>query len=330
MSRLRLTLGCWDYDRVAPLANGSVQPDGIDLNVLSMPPEETFWRMMRHQEFDVAELSFSSFLVAHDRGFPKFKAIPVFPSRYFRHSCIWVNAEAGITRPEDLRGKRIGLPEYQLTACVWIRGIMQHEYGIAPADVTWFTGGEESPGRIEKVPLNLPPEIKLQPIGPTQTLNEMLLNGELDAFIGPRAPSAFLKGSPRVRRLFPDYVSVEQEYYRKTGIFPIMHLVAIREEILERHPWVALNLYRAFTEARNLVYAGFGQSAALKVTLPWLDAELERTRAVMGDDFWPYGLAKNRHVLEALIQYEHEQGLIKRRPAVADLFVKSALEEHTI
>lgn len=330
MAKLNLSFACWDYDRVQALMDGSVRPKGIELNFLSMPVEETFFRMMRHQEFDVAELSASSYLLARDRGFPHFTAIPVFPSRFFRHSGVYVNVEAGIRRPEELKGKRIGIPEYQLTACVWIRGFLQHEYGVHPTEVEWFYGGQETPGRVEKFKLELPADIRLQPIGPEQTLNQMLENGDLDAFIAPRAPSCFLKGSPRVKRLFEDYVSVEKDYFCKTGIFPIMHVVAIRNEILERYPWAAQNLYQAFVEAKNKVYEGFNQTAALKVTLPWLVPEVERTKQLMGDDFWPYGLEKNRAALEALVHYSHEQGLIKTKLSVEDIFVKSTLEQYTI
>jgi 4,5-dihydroxyphthalate decarboxylase len=330
MSKLNLSFACWDYDRIQPLTNGSVQPKGINLNWLNMPVEETFFRMMRHQEFDVSELSLSSYLIARDRGFPHFTAIPVFVSRFFRHSGIYLHAHSGIEKPEDLRGKRVGIPEYQLTACLWIRGILQSEYGVAASDMNWYMGGEETPGRVEKVALDLPPEIKIQPIGAEQTLNEMLESGEIDAMIAPRAPSSFLNGSPNVKRLFPDYVSEEKEYYKKTGIFPIMHVVAIKDEILERDPWVAYNLYQAFVEAKNRVYQGLYQTAAAKATLPWLIAEVERTRELMGDDFWPYGLEKNRKTLEAAIQYSYEQGMIKKQPEVEDLFAKSTLEEYTV
>ncbi|GAX90379.1 4,5-dihydroxyphthalate decarboxylase [Effusibacillus lacus] len=330
MKKLRLSFGCWDYDRIRPLTDGTVPVKGIELNWLNMQVEETFWRMMRHQEFDVSELSLSSYLIAKDRGFPKFTAIPVFMSRSFRHSGIYINVNSGIKEPFDLRGKRVGIPEYQLTACLWIRGILQHEYGVRPSDMWWFTGGEETPGRIEKVALRLPPEINIQSIAPDQTLNEMLESGQLDVLIAPRAPSCFLKGSPNVKRLFPDYVSVEKEYYRKTGIFPIMHIVAIKDEILERDPWVAVNLYQAFVEAKQRVYDGFNQTAALKVTLPWLLAELEKTKQLMGNDFWPYGVKQNRQTLEAAISYSHEQGLVSRKLEVEDLFAKTTLEEFVI
>ncbi|MCY9666810.1 ABC transporter substrate-binding protein [Paenibacillus alginolyticus] len=330
MNKLSLSFACWDYDRVQALIDGSVRPNGIDLTFLKMPVEETFFRMMRHQEFDVSELSASSYLLAKDRGYPNFTAIPVFPSRFFRHSGIYVNAHSGIQKPADLRGKRVGVPEYQLTACVWIRGFLQNEYGVPASDIHWFSGGQETPGRIEKVKLDLPPDIRITPIAPHQTLNQMLEEGELDAFIAPRAPSCFLNGSPNVKRLFEDYASVEKDYFRKTGIFPIMHVVAIRDEVLEKHPWIAANLYQAFVEAKNKVYEGFNQTAALKATLPWLVPEIENTKKLMGDDFWPYGLEKNRTTLEALVQYSYEQGLIKNKLNVEDLFVKSSLEQYTI
>lgn len=330
MEKLKLSLACWDYDRVQALIDGSVRPSGIDINFLKMPVEETFWRMMRHQEFDASELSFSSFLIAKDRGFPNFTGIPVFPSRSFRHSGIYINTNSGIQSPSDLRGKRIGIPEYQLTACVWIRGFLHHEYGVPSSEVKWLTGGQETPGRIEKIKLDLPSNIDIQSIGPDQTLNEMLDQGEIDAFIAPRIPSSFTKGSPNVKRLFPNFVEVEKAYFQKTGIFPIMHVVAIKDEILEKHPWVAANLYLAFEEAKKRVYEGFNQTAALKVTLPWLTSEIENTKKLMGDDFWPYGLEPNRTTLEALINYSYEQGLIKNKLKVEDLFAKSTLEQYTI
>jgi 4,5-dihydroxyphthalate decarboxylase len=286
--------------------------------------------MMRHQEFDVSELSLSSYLIAKDRGYPKFTAIPVFMSRSFRHSSIYIHQDSGIKEPQDLRNKRIGIPEYQLTACLWVRGILQHEYGVRPSEIEWYTGGEETPGRVEKVKIELPPDIRIQPIKEDRTLNDMLKKGDIDALIAPRAPSSFLHGSTKVKRLFPDYPSVEQDYYRRTGIFPIMHVVAIKDEILDKHPWVAANLYQAFVAAKQKVYEGFRQTAALKVTLPWLNYEYERTKQLMGDDFWPYGLQKNRKTLEAAVAYSFEQGMIKRKWDLEDLFVTSTLEEYVL
>lgn len=330
MSKLPLSFACWNYDRIQALADGTVQAKGIDLNWINMPVEETFWRMMRHQEFDISELSLSSYLIAKDSGHPKFKAIPVFISRFFRHSGIYINKNSGIKEPADLRGKRVGVPEYQLTACLWIRGILHHDYGVHPADIHWYTGGQETPGRIEKVKLELPPEIHIQSIHEHKTLNEMLESGEIDALIAPRAPSCFLNGSPHVQRLFSDYVSVEKDYYKRTGIFPIMHVVVIKDEILEKHPWVAANLYQAFEEAKQKVYEGFKQTAALKVTMPWFVSEWENTQELMGEDFWPYGVEKNRKTLEAAVTYSYEQGLIKNRLKIEDLFAPSTLEQYTI
>jgi len=330
MDKLSLSFACWNYDRIGAFLDGSVAPKGIELNHLNLEVEETFWRMMRHEEFDVAELSLSSYLIGKDRGTLHATAIPVFMSRAFRHSGIFVNSAARIEVPQDLRGKRVGIPEYQLTACLWIRGILQHEYNVKPAEMQWLTGGEEKPGRIEKVALTLPPEINIHPIGEMQTLNEMLETGDIDALIAPRAPSSFLSGSRNVCRLFPNYVREEQSYFEKTGIFPVMHVIVIKDDILKRHPWVAMNLYQAFVKAKEQVYEGLRQTAALKVTLPWLTAEVERTKQIMGDDFWPYGLDKNRTVLEAAVAYSHEQGLIQQKPSIEQLFASSTLESFTL
>lgn len=330
MNKLKLSFGCWDYDRIKALTDGEVQTKGIELNWINMPVEETFWRMMRHQEFDVSELSLSSYLIAKDRGFPNFTAIPVFMSRMFRHSGIYIHTHAGISKPEDLKGKKIGIPEYQLSACVWIRGILRDEYGISPSDVTWYTGGQETPGRVEKVKIELPPTVRMERIPEDKTLNEMLENGEIDAFIAPRAPSCFLNASPNVKRLFPNYVETEQDYYKRTGIYPIMHIIAIKDEILAENPWVAQNLYQAFVEAKQKVYQGFKQTAALKVTVPWLIPELERTRSILGEDFWPYGLEENRKTLEAFIRYSYQDGLIHNQLKVEDLFAKESLEAYTL
>ncbi|MCL6632463.1 MAG: ABC transporter substrate-binding protein [Alicyclobacillus herbarius] len=326
MSKLTLSFACWNYDRITALVDGTVQVKGIELNYLNMPVEETFWRMMRHQEFDVAELSLSSYLIAIDRGYPEFTAIPVYMSRSFRHSNIFINKHAGIREPIDLVGKRVGTPEYQLTACLWVRGILEHEYGVKPSSIHWFTGGEETPGRKEKVELDLPSDIDIQPIPEGKTLNAMLESGEIDALIAPRAPSCVLNGSPNVGRLFPNYVEEEKRYYQKTGIFPIMHVIALKKELVDRHPWVPMNLFKAFEQAKQVVYDGFNQTAALKVTLPWLNDEVARTKQILGEDFWAYGVEKNRSTLEAVLTYSHEQGLIKRKLKIEDLFAASTLD----
>ena len=331
MSKLRLSLGCWNYDRTRALADGRVKPDGVELTYLDMPVEETFFRMLRHQEFDVAEMSLSSYTVSLFREKKNFVAIPVFPSRFFRHSCIYVNADSGIREPGDLIGKRVGTPEYQMTAPVWIRGILQDEYGVPVDSVTYFTGGEEEPNRSEKLKLDLPANIKVQPIGPTDTLAVMLREGKIDALYTARMPSTYKAGgNGPVRRLFEDYMEVEQAYYRKTRIFPIMHTVAIRRSIYERDPWVAMSLQKAFVKAQKETYDDLYVTAALKTMLPWLTRHVEDARALMGDDFWPYGFEPNQETLATFLRYHHEQGLSKKRLEPRDLFAPETLESFRI
>ena len=332
MSKLRLTLACWNYDRTRALLEGRVQPEGIELNYLSMPVEETFFRMLRYQEFDVAELSLSSYTVSLFKEKKNFIAIPVFPSRFFRHSCVYVNAKSGIEEPKDLVGKKIGNPEYQMTAPVWIRGILQDEYGVPVDSQTYYQGGEEEPvHRPEKLKLDLPPNIKAVPIGSGKTLAGMLREGEIDALYTARMPSSYVAGKVEpVRRLFENYMDVEQAYFRKTGIFPIMHTVAIRRDVYERHPWVAMNLYKAFVQAQRECYEDLYVTAALKVSLPWLTKHVEDARALMGDDFWKYGFHENRKVLDTFLRYHHEQGLSKKRLQPEDLFAPETLESFVI
>ena len=330
MSKLRMTLGCWNYDRTRALMDGSVQPDGIELNYLNMPVEETFFRMLRHREFDCAEMSLSSYAVSLHKPDRPFVAIPVYPSRFFRHSCIYVNADAGIQEPQELIGKRIGNPEYQMTAPVWIRGILSDHYGVPVDSVSYLTGGEEEPGRSEKLKLDLPANIRVEPIGPTQTLSQMLLSGEIDALYTARMPSSFRSGGGRVKRLFENYVDVERAYFRSSGIFPIMHVVAIRRDVYEANRWVAQSLYKAFVEAQRRTYADLQDTAALKAMLPWLTAHVEDARREMGDDFWPYGLTRNRQTLDTFLRYHHEQGLSKRLLSADELFAPESLEAFKI
>jgi 4,5-dihydroxyphthalate decarboxylase len=330
MAKLRLNLACWNYDRTRALADGSVQPDGIDLNYLDLPVEETFFRMLRYREFEVAELSLSSYTVSLFAEQRPFIAIPVFPSRFFRHSCIYVNADANIRTPQDLIGKRIGTPEYQMTAPVWIRGILSEHYGVPVDNVTYFTGGEEEPGRSEKIPLDLPPHIKVQPIGETQTLSAMLASGEIDALYTARMPSTFSLQRGAVQRLFANYKEVEQEYYRKTRIFPIMHTVVIRRDVYEQNRWVAQSLYKAFVEAQRRTYEDLYITAALKAMLPWLTSHVEETRALMGGDFWAYGFESNRASLATFLRYHHEQGLSKRLLEPEELFAPETMQSFKI
>ena len=330
MSKLKLTFGCWNYDRTRALMDGSVQPDGIDLNYLNMPVEETFFRMLRHQEFEVAEMSLSSYSVSLSRETKPFVAIPVFPSRFFRHSCIYVNANSGIREAKDLIGKRVGNPEYQMTAPVWIRGILSDHYGVPVDSVTYFTGGEEEPGRTEKIKLNLPPNIKVESIGPQQTLSQMLFDGEIDALYTARMPSSFLKGQGRVKRLFDDYEPVERDYFKTTGIFPIMHTVAIRRDVYEANRWVAQSLMKALIESQRRAYDDLYETAALKTMLPWLTAHVEQVRREMGDDYWPYGFEKNEATLRTFLRYHFEQGLSPHLREPRELFAPESLESFKI
>jgi len=329
MTKLKLTFGCWDYDRTRAVMDDTVRPDGIELNSLNMPVEETFFRMLRHREFDVAEMSLSSYTVSLFKDPKPFIAIPVFPSRFFRHSSIYVSANSNILEPRDLIGKRIGNPEYQMTAPVWIRGILSDHYGVPVDGVTYVTGGEEEPGRPEKLKLDLPSNIVVERIGEHQTLSQMLADGEIDALYTARKPSSF-NGDGRVRRLFENFVEVERDYYRSTGIFPIMHTVAIRREIYDQNRWIAQSLFKALNEAQRLAYRDLGETAALKAMLPWLHAHVEEARREMGDDYWPYGFEKNRETLETFLRYHYEQGLSKRQLQADELFAPETLEAFKI
>ena len=330
MEKLFLTVACGDYDRTRALQDGSVQPEGIRLNYLPLQAEEIFWRMGHHREFDASEMSLSNAATWIARGNCPFVPIPVFPSRYFRHSCVFINEGSGIRRPEDLKGKRVGTPEYSITAAVWIRGFLQDDYGIRAQDIRWFVGGQEEAGRKERVELRLPAEIKVSSIGPEKTLNGMLESGELDALISARSPSCFIKGVPGIRRLFPNYKEVEIDYYRRTKIFPIMHVLVLRKDIHERHPWVARSLYKAFCDAKEKCLQALSISNTLAYTLPWLFADVEELRGVFGADWWPYGIEANRHALEKLVDYMNAQGLLEKRMNLEELFPPSLAGEFKI
>ncbi|MET0704175.1 MAG: ABC transporter substrate-binding protein [Mycobacterium sp.] len=328
MSRLQLTLACGDYDRTRALDDGSVRADGIDLTYLRLPVEETFFRMLRHREFDIAEMSLSTYVATLDQDPRPFVALPVFTSRMFRHGGIYLNADAGIATPADLRGKRVGAPEFQLTAGVWIRGILAEHHGVPVDSVTYFTGGQETPGRIEKGKVDTGLDIRPIPAG--ATLSQMLATGEIDALHTPRVPSPFRDRDPRVRRLFDDVISVEKEYYATTGIFPIMHVVAIRSDVYERHRWIAQSLYKAFLAARDEAYARVYDSSALRFMEPWLIQHLEEARQLLGQDFWSYGVGPNEQTLEVFLNYHHDQGLSRRRYRPAELFAAETAEAFVI
>jgi 4,5-dihydroxyphthalate decarboxylase len=326
VTRLSLSFACWDYDRTRALQDGRIRPEGVDLNFLPLPVEETFYRQLRHHEFDLSELSLSSYLLTLDEPEPPFVALPVFPSRFFRHQSIYVNTDNGIDTPADLLGKRVGTPEYQMTAGVWQRGILADDYQVPVESVHYLTGGIEQTGRSEKIELRLPASISVTPIGPDQTLSDMLLNGELDAIYSASQPSCF-GAAPHIRHLFPDFLAVEQDYYRRTRIFPIMHVVVLRRELHERHPWLARSLTKAFEWSLRLAYQDLAHRNALKVMLPWLQQHVADTVAALGPDYWDYGLDRNRHVLDTFAGYSHQQGLAGRIFSAEDIVLASASDE---
>jgi 4,5-dihydroxyphthalate decarboxylase len=307
-------------------ANGTVRIEGCAVTYLPLYPEEIFHRVFKFQEFDISELSFSSYIRTVAAGTAAYIGIPAFVSRIFRHSGIYVRKGAGIQKPEDLRGKRVGVPEYQIAAVVWMRGMIAHEYGVLPSEIHWRSGGQEQPGRHERTPLKPIAGLDLQPIGERQTLVDMLRDGELDALFTARAPSSFIKGESHIARLFADTRAAERAYYQKTGLFPIMHLIGIRKTLAEKYPWLATSVYKAFCEAKALAMIDLRDVNALAVTLPWLEAEANETSAIMGDDFWKYGASENRREIEALTQYLHEQGLVERKVEIEELFHASTVD----
>lgn len=320
MANLKSSFACWDYDRTRALFDGRVQCSGADLTHVNLPVDETFFRMSRYREFDIAEMSLSSYCVSLHTPERPFVAIPVFPSRFFRHSCIYINADSGIKTPADLNGRRVSCPEYQMTAPVWIRGMLQDSYGVDFHSQQHYTGGQEQPGREERFKLNLD---WVQPIESNRTLASMLAAGEIDALYAARTPSTF--DNQRVKRLFPDYADVERKYYRDTGIFPIMHTVVIRREVYEKNPWIAQNLTTALTQAKDLAYTALGETDALTASLPWLPAYLADTRREFGDDWWSYGYNQNLHTLKTFCRYHYEQGLSARLLDPSELFAPETL-----
>jgi 4,5-dihydroxyphthalate decarboxylase len=320
MANLKLTLACWDYDRTRPLIDGRVKPEGIDLDIAILRPRQMFPRMLEHREFHVSELSLASYTALKGRGQCPFVAVPVALSKIFRHSCIYVRSGAGIATPQDLKGKRIGTSQWSSTGLVFMRGMLQHDYGVKVSDMHWFMGGLNSFVERPLIPLNLPSDIRLEFLSDRQTLEQMLAAGELDALLSLYIPKLFLEGSPSIARLFPAYKAAEQDYYRRTGIFPIMHTVVLREDVHRAHPWAARSIYRAFVEARDLAVDGLYDTDALRVALPWLIDHVEETWGVLGRDFWAYGLEPNRPTFEAIGRYVHEQGLSPRVVGADELF----------
>ncbi|VCU70179.1 4,5-dihydroxyphthalate decarboxylase [Pigmentiphaga humi] len=326
MNRLRMNFACGDYDRVQALKEGRIDVPGIDLNLIALPPEDIFFRMLKHREFEAAEMSLSSYTLSRQAGEPAFVAIPAFVSRTFRHSCVYVNERSGIRKPSDLRGKKVGCPEYQMTATVWIRGMLSDYYELPVDSVTYFTGGQEQAGRQEKIPLNLPDNISVVPIHQEKTLAQMLLDGEIDALYTARTPSTYAGEHGPIRRLFEDYGREERLYYDRSRIFPIMHTVAMRSDVYRQNRWAARSLLAALEEAKQIACDALHEFATLKVMMPWLGSDLRDTKARMGADFWPYGVEPNRLVLETFLRYFHEQGLSAERLGIEDMFAPETLD----
>jgi 4,5-dihydroxyphthalate decarboxylase len=330
LAKLNLSIAVGDYDRTRPLVDGAVQIDGVDPTFSLLVPEEIFFRAFRNAEFDVCELSLSSFSVKTAADDCPYVGVPVFPSRAFRHTCVCIRNDRGIRAPEDLKGRRVGLPEYQLTANVWMRAILADEHGVQPSDITWVRGGYEQPGRVEKIAVKLPADVRVEEVPTGETLTGLLDKGEIDAVMGPRAPSSFDRGDPRISWLYPDPTVAAAEWYGRRRIFPIMHILGVRRSLAERHPWLPGALAKAFEQAKAAALAKLTDTSATKVTLPFVEEQLRNARRLMGDDFWSYGFTPNRHVLEYFLYHHHRQGLSARLLNPEELFHPATLEAYRI
>ena len=321
MSNIRITLAFGDYDRTRPIWDGSLKAEGLELTPLILPVEEIFFRMSRYQEFEASEFSLSTFLLTQALGTPRFVGIPAFPSRKFRHGDIFIRKDSKIRRPEDLKGGKIGLMEYQMTAAVWMRGLLQEFYGVKVSDVEWFTIQEE------RIKLSLPPSIRVKIIPPNTNIFDLLKQGELDAIFTARTPPPFIRGEDWIVRLFPNFCEMEKDYFQKTRIFPIMHTVVLRPDIYEKYPWVAQSLYKLFCQAKEKSLDNLRNLGAPPVALPWFFPEIERTISIMGEDFWPYGFQQNQATISKLIEYMKQQSLISEAnsPDLESLFARNTL-----
>jgi 4,5-dihydroxyphthalate decarboxylase len=329
MSRLNLSIAVRDYDRTRPLTDGSVQIDGVDPVFMALDPEEIFFRAFRHAEFDICELSLSSSTVKTAQGDFAYVGVPAFVSRAFRHTSIYVRTDR-VKQPADLKGRKVGLAEYQLTANVWARALLEDQYGVRPSDIQWIRGGLEQPGRVEKIAVKLPPEVKLDPAPEGATLNAMLEAGEIDAFIGPRTPSCFEQGKPNIGWLFPDPMAAAKDYFKQTGFFPIMHMIGVRRTLVDAHPWLPAAVLKAFSQAKSICLARLEETSASKVTLPFLEEQVKAARDLMGADYWPYGIPANRKQLEYFLGQHHKQGLSSRLVKVEELFHPTTFETYKL
>jgi 4,5-dihydroxyphthalate decarboxylase len=316
MTKLRLSIALGAYDHTNDVVGGRIPVEGVELLPLRLPVEEIFYRFVKFREFDVSELSFGKYAALRSQGDESFIALPVFVSRVFRHSSIYVRAGSDLTELAQLRGKRVGVPEWAQTAAIYTRGMLAHQAGVALDQVEWVQAGVNDPGRAEKVALTLPPGLVCRP-EPGQSLNRMLQDGAIDCAFSARPPAALGTG---IARMYPDYAAREQDYFRATGVFPIMHVLAVRGELLKAHPWLAMNLVKAFTAAKDASLARLADITAAHAPLAWLPDYAQRMQGLFGADLWPYGIAPNRATLEAFLQYAHEQGVCRRRLAPEEIF----------
>jgi 4,5-dihydroxyphthalate decarboxylase len=326
MAKLNLSVAIGDYDRNRPLIDGAVRIDGVDPTFMTLPPEEIFFRAFRTQDFDVCECSLSSFTVKTALGECPYVGVPAFVSRMFRHTSIYVRTDR-IKKPEDLKGKKVGVPEYQLTAIVWARAILEDDFGVKPRDLHWIRGGIEHAGRPEKITIKLPDGVRLDNAPEGKTISALLAEGAIDGFIAPRPPAVVDKN---IGWLFRDPVAAAKDYYQRTGIFPIMHLIGVRRTLVEQHPWLPAAVFKAFEQSKATAMAALSDTSATKVTMPFVEERLAEARTLMGDDFWPYGVEPNRKALETFLRHHHAQGLSPRLVKVEELFHPSTLESFKI
>lgn len=319
MPKIHLSIACNIYDRSQPIVDGTICIEGCDITFVPLPPEEAHLRAFTGADFDVTELSMGSHLIATAQGTSPYIGLPAFISRAFRHSSIFIRSDRGIQSAKDLRGKTVGVPEYQMTAAIWMRAIFSDDFGVPADQIAWRTGGTNAPGRKERMKLNLPPSFDVTPLGDNTSLSDALADGRLDAVITARVPTCFLRGDPNIVRLFENYRNIEEDYYQRTGIFPIMHAIGVRASLVKQHPWLARSVYKAFLEAKYMAVSRLSETGSLAVTHPWISDERDRLGRLMGPDFWPYGIEPNRVALEALVRYAAEQGLINRRVSIDEL-----------
>lgn len=328
MAKLNLSVAVGPYDRTRPLIDGAVQIDGVDPTFMALSPEEIFFRALRHAEFDICELSLSSFTLKTAQGGGPYVGIPCFLSRAFRHNAIWVRTDR-IKKPADLKGRKVGVPEYQLTANVWARALLEDDYGVKPSDIHWVRGGIADADRPEKIKITLPGDVHLEDAPAGKSISALLAEGAIDGFIAPRPP-ALPRNTPNVGWLFSDPVAAAQDYFKRTGVFPIMHILGLRRSIAEQHPWLPAALFKAFSKSKDVALDLLTDPSASKVTLPFMEERVAEARAMMGDDFWSYGLAANRKTLEVFLKHHHAQGLSSRLVSPEELFHPGTHEQFGI